>query len=344
MELPDSIRSEAELDDVLTRPNEQLCRAIESLSSPLIVLGASGKMGPSLCVLAQRASQAAGHRMRVIAVSRFSNSPTRAWLEDRGVQTLSCDLLDRRSVEKLPDSRSVVYLVGQKFGTQQNPSSTWAVNTLIPSYVAERYSRSRIVALSTGNVYPFVSVASGGATEADPPAPVGEYAAAALARERIFEFYSKKEKTPVVLLRLNYAVELRYGVLLDIALKVWHHQSIDLTTGYLNCIWQGDANDLILRSFHLSASPPGVFNLTGTSILSVRDLAQRFANLLGRPSRTIGTEAPTALLNNARCMCTRLGPPTTSLDRVLQWIAGWVMNNGATLGKPTHFEVRSGDF
>ncbi len=344
MTLPDQIQNETDLDELLSRPSAALVQFISRLESPLVVLGAGGKMGPSLCRLARRAADAAGHTLRVIAVSRFSDHRSRAWLEAHGIETIQCDLFDRQAVADLPSSTNLVYLVGLKFGTQQAPWLTWAANTLVPARVAERYPAARLVALSTGNVYPFVPVQSGGATEADLPAPVGEYGNTALARERIFEYFSRAQGTPVVLLRLNYAVEMRYGVLVDIARKVWADEPIDLGMGFLNCIWQGDANEMILRSLELAASPAAVFNLTGPAVLSVRELAERFGELMGRRPRLAGKEAPTALLNNPAALCARLGPPSMPLEKVMEWTADWVMHSGATLGKPTHFEVRTGSF
>jgi nucleoside-diphosphate-sugar epimerase len=344
IDLPNLIHSEDELDQLLSRPSAAVTAAVRQLRSPLLVLGASGKMGPSLCALAKRAAEAGGHKLEVIAVSRFSDRAAREWLDARGVRTIPADLLERRCYADLPDSATIVYLVGLKFGTQQNPSQTWAVNTLVPSHVAERYPDARIVALSTGNVYPFVSVTSQGATEKDMPAPVGDYASAALARERLFEYHSRKQGTPMVLLRLNYAVDLRYGVLVDIAQKVWNRERIDLSAGYLNCIWQGDANDMILRSFDLVASPPAIFNLTGSSVLSVRELARRFGELLGRPATLVGSEADTALLSNSQGLRAKLGDPPTPLDRIMEWTAHWIAHGGKTLGKPTHFDTRTGQF
>ncbi len=252
--------------------------------------------------------------------------------------------MEREAVARLPDSPNLVYLVGLKFGTQQAPWLTWAVNTVVPSLVAERYSEARIVALSTGNVYPYVSATNGGASEELPLAPVGEYGTAALARERIFEYFSRKQGTPTVLLRLNYAVELRYGVLIDIAQKIWAGEAIDVTTGYFNCIWQRDANEMILRSFSLAASPAAVFNLTGPGALSVREIAHQLGTLMGREPKFTSSESSTALVSNASRLCQKLGPPPTSLAPILQWTAAWVQQGGACLGKPTHFEVRSGGY
>ena len=342
--LPDIIQSESELDDLLTRPRDVLVEFISQLRSPLVVLGASGKMGPTLCMLARRAADAAGHDLRVVAASRFSDSGARRWLEARGIETVECDLLNRRTAARLPDAENVVCLVGLKFGTRHNPSLTWAVNTLVPSNVAERYSASRIVALSTGNVYPLVPAGGGGAVETDSPAPVGEYGITAMARERIFEYHSRASGTRIVLLRLNYAVELRYGVLLDVAQKVWRNEPIDLSAGYLNCLWQGDANEAILRSLALACIPPAVLNMTGPATLSVRELADQFGKRMSREPTWIGTEAETALLSNSSRLTALLGPPSVPLERVLDWTAQWVMRNGSTLNKPTHFEVRSGEF
>jgi nucleoside-diphosphate-sugar epimerase len=317
---------------------------IGSLSSPLVVLGAGGKMGPSLCVLAKRAAEAAGHALEVVAVSRFSGAESRRWLADRDVRTVSCDLLERAELAALPDSANVAYLVGLKFGTQQRPSRTWAVNTLAPAHTAERYADARIVALSTGNVYPLVPAESGGSIESDPLTPIGEYANAAVARERMFEHFAERQGTSVTSIRLNYAVELRYGVLVDIATKVWSGELVDVGMGYLNCIWQGDANAMILRAFDLPPPRPAALNVTGPERLSVRELAERLGAAMGRPARIAGTEAPTALLSDTGRMRALLGSPATPLDRVLQWTARWVRDGGRTWNKPSHFEVRDGRY
>ena len=342
--LPDRIESEEQLDEVLARPRPELIDSVRQLQSPLVILGAAGKMGPSLAVLVRRAAEAAGHHLDILAASRFSSNEARRWLESQGIRTIACDLLDRQSVRKLPDSRNVIYLVGLKFGTAQNPSLTWAANTLAPANAAERFPQSRFVALSTGNVYPMTPVNAGGSVETDALTPLGEYANAAVARERIFEYHSQKLGTPVVLLRLNYAVDLRYGVLLEIAQKVWTNRPVDVTTGSVNCIWQGDANDMIVRSFALAASPVAAFNLTGARDLSVRDLALRLGELMQREVTISGAEAETALLSNTSRLCGVLGAPATPLDLMLRWTAHWVMNSGRTLGKPTRFDVRDGKF
>lgn len=340
----DPIATEEDLDDFLTRPRPELISFIKTLHSPLVILGAGGKMGPTLAVLARRAAEAAGHPLDVIAVSRFSDGGSRRWLEGRDVKTLSLDLMNRAAVARLPDADHVVYLVGLKFGTAQDPARTWAVNTLVPAYVAERYLRAAIVALSTGNVYPLTTVDGPGSMESDPLTPVGEYANAAVARERLFEYFAGKNATPLVLVRLNYAVELRYGVLVDIARKVHAGEPVDVTTGYFNCIWQGDANDMILRALALARTPPTVLNLTGPERLSVREVAVRFGELLSRPARIVGTEASTALLSNATRACSLLGRPPTSVQHMIAWTADWIQRGGRLLDKPTHFETRDGQY
>ncbi len=342
--LPETIATEDELDEVMTRPSAALKAFIRTLRGPLVVLGAGGKMGPSLCVRACRAADEAGHGLEVVAVSRFSDQAARAGLDARGVRTLACDLMDRKALRDLPDAENVIYLVGMKFGTQQNPARTWAVNTLVPAYVAERYPASRIVALSTGNVYALSPVVGGGSMETDALTPLGEYANAAVARERIFEYGSQQAGTPLVLVRLNYAVDLRYGVLVDLARKVATGAPIDVTMGHFNCIWQGDANDMILRSLDLAASPPMPLNLTGPQVLSVRDVARRQGALMARPVHFVGLEAETALLSDSARACAALGAPPTPLDAMLRWTAHWIERGGPTLDKPTHFEVRDGQY
>jgi uncharacterized protein YbjT (DUF2867 family) len=338
------IHDESELDDWLTRPRPELVDFIRTLPSPLLILGAGGKMGPTLAVLARRAAELAGHPLEIIAVSRFSAPAARRWLEDRGVSTVSADMLERDAVGKLPDAANVIYLVGLKFGTRENPSLTWAANTLAPAHVAERYATSRLVALSTGNVYPLVPVNSGGAGEEHALTPPGEYPNAAVARERIFEYFSRRGGPRVAQLRLSYAVELRYGVLADIARLVAAGEPVDVTPGHFNCIWQGDANEMVLRALDLAASPPAVFNLTGPAILSVREVATRFSELLDCPLRLVGAEADTALLSNTERLRRALGPVRTGIDDVIRLTAAWVKAGGRSLNKPTHFEVRDGAY
>lgn len=342
--MSEPVFTEAALLERLTRPSPTLVEFIASVSSPLVVLGAGGKMGPTLCVLARRAAEAAGHSLEVIAVSRFSDPASRRWLEAAGVKVIAADLLEREAMRLLPDAENVIYLLGLKFGTAQNPTLTWAVNTLPPAHVAERYPRARIVALSTGNVYPPVPVTEGGAREDHPLTPVGEYANAAIARERLFEYFSAKQGSRVALLRLSFAVELRYGVLVDIGRRVWEERPIELVNGTVNWIWQGDANDLILRALPLANSPAGAWNLTHPEPLRVREVAAQFGLLFGKEPRFTGHEAGDALLSNPDKLCARLSRPPTTADQVIRWIADWIRNGGGNLNKPTHFEVRDGQY
>jgi nucleoside-diphosphate-sugar epimerase len=341
---PELIRDEAELEEVLTRPSTRLVEFISTVSSPLLILGAGGKMGPTLAVLAKRAADLAGHRIEIVAVSRFTDTRARQWLEERNVRTMNCDLLDASSVAHLPDAENIIYLVGLKFGTAQDPSTTWAMNTIVPARVCERYPQSRIAALSTGNVYPLSPADRGGSVETDSLTPLGEYANAAVARERIFEFHARRNGTRVTLLRLFYAVELRYGVLADVARKVQANEIIPLANGSFNCIWQGDANEMVLRALPMAESPPSAWNLCRPELFSVRQIATRFGERLERTPRFSGRESPTALLGNSARICAALGAPETTLETMLRWTAQWVKQGGRDLGKPTHFEVRDGQY
>ena len=342
--LPDVIADEEQLDDLLTTPSDDLVEFTASLSGPIVVLGAGGKMGPTLAVRLQRAIDESDSAAHVVAVSRFSNETSRRWLKEHGVQTVAADLLRRDSFSDLPESDAIIYLIGSKFGTSTNPSHTWAVNTIAPTYAMERYRASRFVALSTGNVYPFSPVQGGGSLESDPLQPVGEYAYAAVGRERVFDHFSRADNTPVAMIRLNYATDLRYGVVTDLASKVAAGQPIDLTQGYFNCIWQGDANDFIIRALSFAESPSRPINLTSVETFSVREVAEQFGRLMGRKVIFTGTESETALLSNASQCRRLLGDPATSMDRVIRWVAHWVSSGGRMLGKPTNFEVRDGGF
>ena len=340
-------QTEAELDDLLSTPTPALIDDLAALRGDIVILGVGGKMGPTLARQARRAADAAdsgrGGR-RIIGVSRFSTPGLPAQLHDWGVETASADLLDPQQVASLPDAPNVVFMAGRKFGSTGGEALTWAMNAYVPALVAERYRDARIAVFSSGNVYPLMPLASGGATEATEPAPVGEYAQSVLGRERVFEHFARQHGTRVSILRLNYAIDLRYGVLLDVADHVWRGEPVDVTMGHANVIWQGDANAVALRSLTAAASPPEVLNLTGPETVSVRWLAQRFGDLLDRQPQVIGQEAPTALLNNAARCYSRFGYPTVPLDQMVQWIADWVRREGATLGKPTHFQEREGKF
>jgi nucleoside-diphosphate-sugar epimerase len=342
--LPQIIRTEDQLEEVMTRPRPALVDFMRTLTSPLVILGAGGKMGPTLAVLARRAADAAGLSLEIIAVSRFSDALARQRLESEGVRTLSADLMEQAAFAALPDTENLLYLVGLKFGTSSNPAPTWATNTLPPAYAAQRYSGARIAALSTGNVYPLTPVPGPGSAESDPLTPLGEYANACVARERIFEYFSGKNNTPMVLLRLSYALDLRYGVLVDVATKVWRRDPVNVAMAEMNCIWQGDANEMIIRSLGLADCPPVALNLVGGQHFTFRQVALRFGELMGRQVTFTGTEQPTAYVSNNARLAATLGEPPTPIETVMEWVAGWVMADGRQLNKPTHFEVRDGGY
>jgi nucleoside-diphosphate-sugar epimerase len=339
-----TIATEQQLEEVLSRPSEADKRALRELGGDLLILGVAGKMGPSLAARARRAADEAGVKPRIIGVARFSDGTLRRQLEGAGIETIQADLLDPDQLAALPDVPNVLFMAGRKFGSTGDEPLTWAMNVLVPAMVARRYQQSRIVAFSSGNVYPFTPVASGGPTEDDPVGPVGEYAQSALGRERMFQYFSSRLGTPAVILRLNYAIDLRYGVLVDIGTKVLERRPIDLAMGYANVIWQGDANSVALRSFAHTKSPALMLNLTGPEVLSVRKVAEQFGRFFGVQPVFEGREAETALLNNA-AQCARLfGNPQVSPDQMIEWIAGWLQGGGRLLNKPTHFEARDGKF
>jgi dTDP-4-dehydrorhamnose reductase len=338
------INTVEELEDCLSSPSGADVRAASALEGDILILGAGGKMGPSLAKLVRRAINQAGVNKRVIAVSRFSDGEIRRDLEKWGVETIACDLLKPGALASLPDIQNVIFMAARKFGTSGSEYFTWAMNTFLPGLTAERFRNCRLVAFSTGNVYGLEPISSGGATENTPVAPIGEYAQSALGRERMFQYGSAQWGTPVTLLRLNYAVELRYGVLVDIALAVVHQRPVDLHTGYVNVIWQRDANSAALRSFALCQSPPRILNLTGPETLSVRETAEEFGRHFGVKPRFREEESGAALLSNASHAHSLLGPPTVRAQEMMEWIAHWIRSGGVRLNKPTHFEVQDGKF
>jgi nucleoside-diphosphate-sugar epimerase len=339
-------RSEGELDDELSTPRDATVAALTRAPGDIIVLGAGGKMGPTLARMAVRAADTAdgGARRRVIAVSRFSSPAAEAALQRAGVETLRCDLLDRDAVRRLPDVPNVIYMAGQKFGTTDAPSRTWMQNVVVPAICAERYAGARIVAFSTGNVYPLTPRSGGGSRETDPLAPVGEYAASCLGRERAFEHYSATGGTRVALVRLNYAIDLRYGVLVDIASAIMRGRPVPLAMGYVNVIWQGDANRIALELLPHASSPPFVVNVTGSEAIAVRAAAEELARRMGRAATFSGEEGPNALLSDSAKMRKLFGPPAMPLGTLLDWVAAWVSAGNPLLGKPTGFEKRDGAF
>lgn len=333
-----------QLEALLATPSAALIEDLKSLDGDLMLLGAGGKMGPSMAMLARNAFDAAGRSNAVIAVSRFSDKEAEKRLNDAGVRTHRADLLDEAQLASLPDVANVVYMAAMKFGATGQEARTWAMNTYLPGRVAERFKSSRISAFSTGNVYPLSPLASGGPTEDDPTGPIGEYAQSCLGRERMFEYFSQLNGTKVSILRLNYAIELRYGVLVDIALAVNEGQPVDLAMGQVNVIWQGDANEIALRSLLHASSPPTVLNLTGPETVSVRKVATRLGERLGKEPIFAGTEAESALLNDASRSHALFGYPKVALNTMIDMVADWIAKGGETSGKPTKFQVRTGDF
>jgi nucleoside-diphosphate-sugar epimerase len=342
--LPERIEDVEHLEDLLSEPTEQAVATLAELEGDLIVLGASGKMGPTLGRMARRASDQAGVRRRVLGVARFSDPQQEARLQAHGVETIRCDLLEQDQLEALPQAANVVYLVGMKFGSTGQEARNWAVNCFLPGLVCRKFRRSRLVALSTGNVYGLSPVAGGGSLEDDPLRPVGDYAHSCVGRERIVEHFSRTLALPAALLRLNYATEMRYGVLVDVARRVAAGAAIDLAMGHLNAIWQADASATALCALGHAAVPPLVLNVTGPELLSVRRVAEEFGRLLERPVRFRGAESADALLSNARRAGRLFGRPRVDAGQMMRWIADWVRRGGATLDRPTHFEVRDGQY
>jgi nucleoside-diphosphate-sugar epimerase len=340
-ELP---RDEAGLEELLSRPTPGVLSALEKLNGDIVILGVSGKMGVTLAMMARRALDELGRKDKVIGVARFSDPDAQTKLNDAGIETVRCDLLQRDAVMQLPDAPNVIFMAGQKFGTASGPDLTWAMNVLVPANACEKYKSSRIVAFSTGCVYPLTPVAYGGSREDDALSPPGDYANSCVGRERIFTHFSKQNGTPVAIYRLNYAIDFRYGVLLDIAQKISSGEEIDVTMGHANVIWQGDANAQAIQCLAHASSPPNVFNVTGPEIISLRALAVAMAKRLGKEAKIVGEEAPTAWISNAGKAAATFGYPHVSLDQMVEWVAQWVSQGGSTLGKPTHFEEREGKF
>ena len=339
-DLPERFADVHALDEFLTRPSRVLSDELAALDGDIIILGVGGKMGPTLARLAKRAAP----DKRVIAVARFSKAETRAELEQYGVETIACDLLDAASVNALPKVRNVIFMAGRKFGSDDNQPATWASNAIMPGIVAEAFRESRIVAFSTGCVYAFADVTGKGSIETDPLSPPGEYANSCVGRERVFEYYSEKYGTPGVLFRLNYAIDLRYGVLHDIATRVLNGQVIDVSMSHVNVIWQGDANTLALRCLTQAAVPTLPLNVTGPEVVSVRWLAEAFGRKLQREPVFTGTETETCWLSDSSKANGLFGLPSVSLERMIDWTADWVAHGGVSHNKPTGFEKRDGAF
>jgi nucleoside-diphosphate-sugar epimerase len=338
--LPDTIADIAALDDLLSRPSQPLIDDLNKVEGDIMILGVAGKMGPTLAGLAK----AALPDRRIIGVARFSDPGVKDWLQARGIETINCDLLDERVLRGLPQAPNIVFMAGRKFGAEGDLSLTWAMNAHAPALVAQAFPRSRIVAFSTGCVYPFVPVNGKGADETVAPNPPGEYAQSCVGRERMFEYFSKQYSTPGRLFRLNYAIDMRYGVLHDIASKVWQGKPIDVSLGHVNFIWQGDAAAQALRCLAYCDTPTSPINVSGHEILSVRDLAAKLGALLKREPVIVGSEQPTAWLTDTSQAVKLFGLPVVDTERLIAWTADWVARSMPSLGKPTKYEVRDGRY
>lgn len=332
------------LESELLRPSDELLNDIVNIKGDILLLGVGGKMGPSMARLAKQAIDQAGLDKKVIGVSRFSDKDLKESLEQDGIETIVADLLNEEDLRNLPRSENVIYLAGHKFGSSGNEPFTWAMNAYLPGRVAEHYKDSNIVAFSSGNVYPFSPLSSGGLSEESSPSPVGEYGQSCLGRERIFQYFSKKNNTPMLIYRLNYAVDFRYGVVLEIAKSVNEGREIDLSTGNVNVIWQGDANEIAIRSLLHCESPAKLLNVTGPETLSIKWLAEQFGVLFEKEPKFVNESQPTALLSNASEAHKLFGYPKVSLREIIDITALWIEKGGSVFGKDTHFQEREGKF
>ncbi len=341
---PIYFKNEDELEEAISRPTKEVVKMMSEIDGDILFLGVAGKIGVSLARMAKRACLESGITKRIIGVSRFSSEKQREYLEESGIETIKGDLVDQEFINSLPGVKNVFFLAGMKFGTEGNEAYTWAMNSFLPGLVVQKFKQSRIVAFSTGCVYPLVDVSSGGSVEDDRAEPIGEYAQSCLGRERIFEYGSLANNTPIALIRLFYSVEMRYGLLVDIGLNVYNELPIDLTMGYVNVIWQGDANSMILQSLQYCESPAKPINISGQEILSVRETAEKFGKLMNKKVNFIGKEAETALLGNGKLSYGLMGEPKTHANKIIEWTSNWIQSENVVLGKPTHYEVRDGNY
>jgi nucleoside-diphosphate-sugar epimerase len=328
------------LEEVLSEPTDATRKVVAGLNGDIVVLGAGGKMGPTLAMMLKKAAP----DKTIHAVSRFSDPAAKSALEQAGIETISIDLLDETRYGQLPQVENVYFLAGMKFGASGNQPLTWAMNSFLPGLVARHYKDSKIVAFSTGNVYPLADPDSGGPAEQTPPEPIGEYAQSCLGRERIFQYFSELNNTPMTIIRLNYANEPRYGIIVDITQKILNDQPIDLTMGTVNLIWQRDANDYIIRSIRLTHSPAAILNVTGLETIMVRDLAEQIGRQLNKQPKFVSQEAPTALLSDASLCFNEFGNPQMNLEEMVSTIVHWVTAGKTTLNKPTKYDTRNGKF
>lgn len=333
-----------ELEYFMTAPSLELIEDLKLVDGDILILGVGGKMGPTLAKMTKRAIDQAGLDKKVIGVSRFSSENLKNELEEFGIETIAVDLLNDEQLQSLPDVKNVIFMAGNKFGTAGNEHFTWAMNAYLPGRIADKFKNSRIVAFSSGNVYPLTNVVNGNCSEDTPASPIGEYAQSCLGRERVLTNFSRTNDTPMLILRLNYAIDLRYGVLLEIAKHVFEGKSIDLTMGSVNVIWQGDANEYAVRSLLHCENPPKILNVTGPETISVRWLAKEFGKRFNKEAEFINEEQSTALLNNSSKAYQLFGYPKVPLQHMIDMTAEWLVNKGETLNKPTHFQERKGEF
>ncbi|HIY23861.1 MAG TPA: NAD(P)-dependent oxidoreductase [Candidatus Brachybacterium merdigallinarum] len=336
--------SEQELDDLLSRPAEGVGEALAALGGDLVILGAGGKIGPSMSLMARRALDEVGSDAKVIAVSRFSDPTSRELLESAGVIVHPADLAESGSYAGLPDAAGIFYLAAMKFGTTGQEHTTWWSNAAMPALVADRYRGVPSLVYSTGNVYPLTSLAHGGSVESDPPQPLGEYAQSSLARERLFTYAAHAWQTPVTVFRLNYACELRYGVIADLATTIAAGEPVDVSMPAVNVAWQGDINSWALRSIEHASAPPRILNATGPETVPVRRLATWLGEEMGIEPQFTGEESADALLSDASAIHELYGYPTVPLRRLVRWVGQWVTLGGRQLGKATKFQQREGKF
>ena len=337
--------TEEKLNEMLTTPSAKLIEDVAKIKGDIMVLGAGGKMGPTLCLLAKNAIKKAGIEKRVIAVSRFSDPIALKLLHDNGVETISADLLDHESLEALPEVENVIFMAGRKFGTDGGTEYlTWAMNATLPAFVAYKFRKSNIVVFSSGNIYPIVPLSKGGCTEDDKVVPVGEYPMSVLARERAFEYAAQQYGTKVFIYRLNFAVDLRYGVLFDCAKKIMDGTPISLATPCFNFIWQGSANEIAIRGLLHCESPMKIMNVTGPETVSIKQASIKLGKYLGKEPVFEGEEGNTAYLNNAGRAMETFGYPEVSAETLIKWQAEYILDGGRVIDKPTHFEERKGSY